>query len=76
LFDGQFALYSNQDAGPDLVLFNEANFTGNQTDAALYNSIAFFDRALTDAEMATLGGPTALGILILGWKRRRTLRAA
>jgi hypothetical protein len=65
LFDGQFALYSNQDAGPDLVLFNEATFGGNQTDAALYNSIAFVDRVVTGAEMAALGGPTASGILTI-----------
>jgi hypothetical protein len=62
LLDGRFSLYSNVDAGPDLVLFNENDASGNYTHAALYNSIAFFDRPLSSAEMSALGGPSAAGI--------------
>ena len=62
LLDGRFALFSNQDAGPDLVLFNEGDNSGNYTHAALYNSIGFIDRTLNDAEMAAIGGASAAGI--------------
>jgi hypothetical protein len=62
LLDGRFALFSNQDAGPDLVLFNEGDNSDNYTHAALYNSIGFIDRTLTDQEMAAIGGPSAAGI--------------
>jgi hypothetical protein len=62
LLDQRFALFSNQDAGPDLVLFNEGDNSGNYTHAALYNSVGFIDRTLNDAEMAAIGGPSAAGI--------------
>ena len=61
-FDGRFSLFSNADDGPDLVLFNEGDDSGNYTHAALYNSIGFIDRTLSDTEMAAFGGPSAAGI--------------
>jgi hypothetical protein len=62
LLDGRFSIYSNADVGPDLILFNEGDTSGNYTHAALYNSIGFVDRALSDGEMAAIGGPSAAGI--------------
>ena len=62
LLDGRFSLFSNVDEGPDLILFNEGDNSGNYTHAALYNSIGFIDRTLSDAEMAAFGGPSAAGI--------------
>jgi hypothetical protein len=62
LLDGRFSIDSNLDDGPDLVLFNENDTSGNYTHAGLYNSIAFFDQALTSAQMSAFGGPSAAGI--------------
>jgi len=62
LLDGRFSIFSNVDPGPDLVLFNENDVSGNYTHAGVYNSIAFFDTAFTAAQMSALGGPSAAGI--------------
>lgn len=64
LLDGRFSIYSNADPGPDLVLFNENDPSGNYTHAGVYNSIGFFDVAFTSAQMNALGGPTAAGIAV------------
>jgi hypothetical protein len=64
LLDGRFAIFSNVDSGPDLVLFNENDPSGNYTHAGVYNSIAFFDTAYTSAQMSALGGPVAAGIAV------------
>jgi len=60
--DGQFALYSNLDAGHDLRLFNEP--TGLYTHELYLNSVAFIDYAMTGGELSALGGPSAMGILV------------
>jgi len=60
--DGQFALYSNLDAGHDLRLFNEP--TGSYTHELYLNSVAFVDHAMTGSELSALGGPSAQGILV------------
>ena len=60
LLDGRFALYSGNDAGPDVRLFNEPS--GTYTHELLISSFRFTDRALTAAEIGTLGGPSAAGI--------------
>jgi len=70
LLDGRFSLYSNLDAGPDLLLFNEGDPSGTYTHALYVSSIAFTDRAMSAAELSALGGPRAEGIFV------RQLRAA
>jgi endonuclease/exonuclease/phosphatase family metal-dependent hydrolase len=63
LLDGRFSLYSDFDAGPDLLLFNEGEAAGNYTHPLYLSAWAFVDRTLTDAEIAALGGPKTGGIL-------------
>ena len=63
LLDGRFSLYSDFDAGPDLLLFNEGDPAANYTHPLYLSAWAFIDRTLTDGEVATLGGPKAGGIL-------------
>lgn len=63
LLDGRFSLYSDSDAGPDLLLFNEGDPGGNYTHALYLSAWAFLDRTLSDAEIAALGGPKPTGIL-------------
>jgi hypothetical protein len=62
LVDGRFSLTSANDAGPDLRLFNEGETTGDYTHEVLLNSLFFTDRAMTEAEIAALAGPSASGI--------------
>jgi hypothetical protein len=62
--DGRWALFSNADAGPDLLLFNEGDTSGNYTHELYVNSVAFVDYAMTGTELAGLGGPSAAGILV------------
>lgn len=64
LLDDRFSLYSNADAGPDLLIANEGDTSGNYTHAQIYSAIAFTDRTLSDAEFAALGGPSADGIFV------------
>lgn len=59
LRDGRFALYSGNDAGPDVLLFSEP--TGSYNHPLLVSSFAFVDRTLTPLEAAALGGPKASG---------------
>ncbi len=61
---GHWALYSNQDAGPDLLLFNEGDSSGTYTHELYVSSVAFVDRALSASELAGLGGATASGIFV------------
>jgi len=68
---GRWSLYSNQDAGPDLLLFNEPSATA--THELYVSSVAFTDRALSAAELAALGGPSANGILVGSFAPRPTL---
>lgn len=62
--DGRWSLYSNLDAGADLLLFNEGDTSGNYTHELYVNSVAFVDHAMTGGELSVLGGPNALGILV------------
>ena len=62
LLDGRFSLYSNVDAGPDLLLFNEGDTSGVYTHELYVSSVAFTDRTMSSAELAALGGPNAEGI--------------
>lgn len=64
LTDGRFALYSNADAGADLLLFNEGDTSGVYTHPLLVNSVAFTDTTLSDSAIAALGGPKAVGIFV------------
>jgi hypothetical protein len=64
LLDGRFSLYSNADLGPDLLIANEGDTSGNYTHAQVYSAIAFVDTTLSDADFAALGGPKAGGILV------------
>lgn len=60
--DGRWAIYSNVNPGADLLLFNEGDTSGNYTHTNHLSAWAFADRAMTDAEIAALGGPKAAGI--------------
>ena len=60
--DGRFALYSNFNPGPDLLLFNEGDNSGVYTHALYLSSLYFLDRTLTAAEIQAVGGPKASGI--------------
>ncbi len=60
ILDGRFALYTGNDTGPDVRLFNEP--TGSYTHELLVSSFRFTDRTLSAAEIGSLGGPTAAGI--------------
>ena len=64
LLDGRWSLYSNADAGPDLLLFNEGDTSGQYTHELYVNSIYFTDRTMTPGELFALGGPNAAGILV------------
>jgi hypothetical protein len=64
LLDGRFALYSNVDAGPDVLLFNEGDGSGVYTHELLVNSLVWSDRTFSDVEMLALGAPNAAGILV------------
>jgi hypothetical protein len=60
LLDGRFALYSGNDGGPDILLFNEPS--GSYTHEVLVNSFMFTDRRMSAEELWALGGPSAAGI--------------
>jgi hypothetical protein len=62
--DGRHSLYSNVDAGPDLLLFNEGDPTANLTHLLYLSSVAFTDRELTGAEIQELGAVNDLGIFV------------
>jgi hypothetical protein len=64
LLDGRFSLYSRDDPGPDLLLFNEGDTSGVYTHELLVASIAFVDRTLTPSEISALGAPKADGIFV------------
>lgn len=64
LTDGRFSLYSNQDPGADLLLFNEGDTSGNYTHALYLAGLAFVDRTLSAAEVSALGAPNAEGIFV------------
>lgn len=59
---GRWALYSNQEPGPDMLLFNEGDASGVYTHELYVSSVAFTDRVLGASEAAALGGPSASGI--------------
>jgi hypothetical protein len=61
--DGRWALNSNQDAGADLLMFNEGDTSGNYTHELYVNNLAFIDYSMAAGEVAFLGGPTAGSIL-------------
>jgi hypothetical protein len=62
--DGRHSLYSNGDAGPDLLLFNEGDTAGSFTHALYLNSVAFVERTLSAGEIQALGAPKDLGIFV------------
>jgi hypothetical protein len=62
--DGRWSLNSNLDPGADLLLFNEGDTSGNYTHELYVNSVAFVDTAMTSGDLAALGGPKAIGILV------------
>ena len=62
--DGRWSLFSNLDAGADLLLFNEGDTSGNYTGEWVVNSVAFVDRAMSGAELLGLAGPNATAILV------------
>jgi endonuclease/exonuclease/phosphatase family metal-dependent hydrolase len=64
LLDGRFAIFSDADAGPDLLLFNEGDTSGVYTHELYASSIAFTDRRMSAAEVAGLGEPRAEGIFV------------
>ena len=64
LLDGRFAVYTNNHPGADLLLFNEGDNSGSYVHPLLVGSVAFTDQALGDSAIASLGGPSANGILV------------
>jgi hypothetical protein len=59
--DGRWSLYSNEDSFAQwFYIF--ADESGDTADWGLVNSFQFRDYAMTDAEVAELGGATAFGI--------------
>ena len=62
--DGRYSLYSDADAGPDLLLFNEGDSAGVYTHLLYLSSFAFTDRAMTATEIQNLGRPKDLGIFV------------
>jgi hypothetical protein len=70
---GRWSIYSNQDPGPDLLLFNEPSSTGLYTHELYVSSVAFTDRALGADELAALGGPNANGCLVRSFTPKPTL---
>ncbi|MFO1477765.1 MAG: LamG-like jellyroll fold domain-containing protein [Verrucomicrobiota bacterium] len=74
--EGRWSIYSNQDAGPDLLLFNEGD-TPSYYDHELYlASVAFVDRALASDELTGLGGPKSTGILVPSYATKPSLSIA
>jgi hypothetical protein len=65
LLEGRFALYSNSDPGPDVLLFNEGDSSGVYTHELYVSSIAFTDRTLTAADILAFGGPNPDGIFTI-----------
>jgi hypothetical protein len=63
LLDGRFSLYSKDDPGPDLLLFNEGA-PGVFTHELIVASVAFVDRTLTPSEISGLGLPNSDGIFV------------
>lgn len=74
LLDGRFSLYSGLDPGPDLLLFNEGDASGNFTHALYLGAWAFLDRTMGDAEIAALGSSKPNGILPGGPIRVQAVR--
>ena len=70
---GRWALYSNQEPGSDLLLFNEGDSSGIYTHELYLSSVAFTDRALSAAEVAALAGPNAGGILVRSFTPKPTM---
>jgi hypothetical protein len=70
---GRWAVFSNEDSGPDLLLFNEGDTSGVYTHELYVSSVAFTDRVLSAAEAAALGGPNANGILARSFSPKPTL---
>ena len=60
--DGRHSLYSNEDPGPDILLFNEGEAAGVYTHEILLSSFAFTGRTLSPSEVQALGAPKAEGI--------------
>ena len=70
---GRWALYSNQDFGPDLLLFNEGDTGGAYTHELYVSSVAFADRVLSASEIAGLGSAKATGIFVPSFAPKPTL---
>jgi hypothetical protein len=62
--DGRHSLYSDADAGSDLLLFNEGDSSGVYTHGLLVSSFFVTDRTLGGGEIRDLGGPQARGIAV------------
>lgn len=63
--DGRFSLYSNQDPGPDVLLFNEGDSSGVYTHEILVSSVFVTDRTMSAAEFQALGGARPYGIMVV-----------
>lgn len=60
LTDGRFSLYTDNDAGPDILLFTEPTAAYNHP--LNVNGFLFVNRTLSADEMLNLNGPKAAGI--------------
>jgi hypothetical protein len=70
---GRWALYSNQDFGPDMLLFNEGDSSGTYTHELYLSSVAFADRVLSANEIAGLGSAQATGIFVSSFAPKPTM---
>ncbi|MDQ6632296.1 MAG: hypothetical protein M3Y82_11175, partial [Verrucomicrobiota bacterium] len=60
--DGRWALFSEDNPGADLLLFNEGDLSGVYTHEVYVAHVAMIPRNLSASEIAILGGPVAEGI--------------
>jgi hypothetical protein len=70
---GRWSVSSNEDSGPDLLLFNEGDTSGVYTHELYCASVAFADRILGGAEIAALGGPKVGGTFVPSFAPKPTL---
>lgn len=62
--DGRHSLYTSDNPGPDFVFQGEGDGSGNYTNEAWISSFMIADYAVTDDQIARLGGASANGIII------------
>ena len=62
--DDRYSLYTDDNAGLDMLIFGEGDASGNYTNDMYVASVYFADRALSREEAIGLGGVTPGGIVV------------